>query len=118
MSYQATQLNVDPGLHIDNVGNISLPLQSSDAKKIMATSRQAPFGRGSRTIVDISFRNTKELDIDHFRLRNPAWEQYLQDIIKVLGAGLGFPESPAGIQAKLYKLLLYEKGAFFRPHKE
>ncbi|KAL8763053.1 MAG: hypothetical protein Q9184_001080 [Pyrenodesmia sp. 2 TL-2023] len=109
MSYKATQLNVDPGLHIDNVGNISLPLPSSDAKKIMATSRQAPFGRGSKTIVDKSFRNTKELDIDHFRLRNPAWEQYLQDIIRVLGAGLGFPESPAGIQAKLYKLLLYEK---------
>ncbi|KAL8928583.1 MAG: hypothetical protein Q9208_001817 [Pyrenodesmia sp. 3 TL-2023] len=37
MSYRATQLNVDPGLHVDNVGNISLPLQSSDAKKIMAT---------------------------------------------------------------------------------
>ena len=118
MSYRASQQNVDPGLHINNVGNISLPLREEDAKLIMKAGRQAPFGRGSETIVDTSFRNTKQLDIDSFQLRNPAWTQYLQDIIKPLGVGLGFQDSPSGIKAELYKLLLYEEGAMFKPHKE
>ncbi|KAL9129633.1 MAG: hypothetical protein Q9217_001951 [Psora testacea] len=117
-SSRKSQLNVDPGLHVDNIGNISLPLRSEDAEAIMKAGQQAPFGRGSETVVDTSFRNTQELNVDRFRLRNPAWTQYLQDIITPLGLALGFANSPSGIKAELYKLLIYEKGAMFKPHKD
>ncbi len=115
---QARQRNVDPGLHVDGVGNISLPLTPADARVIMTASAQAPFGRGSKTVVDTKFRNTKELNPSQFKLRNPAWEQELQDIVAHLGKVLGFQYGTSHIRPELYKLLLYEKGAMFKAHKE
>lgn len=115
---QARQRNVDPGLHVNDVGSISLPLRSADAKGIMKAGSQAPFGRGSKTIVDMEFRNTKELDTSQFELRNPAWGQELRDIIAHLGPTLGFQEGTSDIKPELYKLLLYEEGAMFKAHKE
>ena len=35
MSHQTSQLNVDPGLHINNIGDIILPLRVEVAKEIM-----------------------------------------------------------------------------------
>ena len=69
---QARQRIVDPGLHVNDVGSISLPLRSADAKEIMTAGSQAPFGRGSKTVVDMEFRNTKELNTSQFELRNPG----------------------------------------------
>ena len=43
---------VDPGLHIESIGAIRLPLGAEDAKAIKKAGKQAPFGRGSATIVD------------------------------------------------------------------
>ncbi|KAL8946882.1 MAG: hypothetical protein Q9222_006781 [Ikaeria aurantiellina] len=118
MSYQTTQSIIDPGLYVKGVGNISLPLDKDRAAAILEKTSQAPFGRGSKTVVDTSFRDTQQLDPSRFRLRNPAWEQNLQNIIKTLGQGLGVQESPSGIKAELYKLLLYKKGDKFQPHKD
>ncbi|KAL8765527.1 MAG: hypothetical protein Q9209_007435 [Squamulea sp. 1 TL-2023] len=118
VSYRGSQLIVDPGLYINSVGNIRLPLVRDDAEMIMKIADQAPFGRGSDIIVDTSFRNTKQLSTDSFQLRNPAWTGFLQDIIRDLGVRLGNPENPVGITAELHKLLLYEKGAFFHSHRD
>ena len=117
MSHQTSQLNVDPGLHINNIGDIRLPLGQEDAKKIMKAGGQAPFGRSTETVADPISRNTKQLGVDSFQLCNPAWAEYLQDIIKRLGPGIGFPDSPTGIRAELYNLLLHGKGAMCKPHK-
>lgn len=68
-------------------------------------------------MVDTNFKYTKELGVNNFQLCNPAWAEYLQDLIKRLGPGIGFPGSPTGIRAELSKLHLYEEGAMFKPHK-
>lgn len=115
---QTHQKNVDPGLHIDDVGNISLPLTERDAEAIMKIGSQAPFGTGSATIVDTSFRNTKELNPNQFQLRNPAWSEYLEEIITQLCVRLGFPNSPSGIRGELCKMLLYDTGAMFKAHED
>ena len=69
-------------------------------------------------MIDVEFRNTKELSPSQFRLRNPAWEQELQDIVAHLGQMLGFENGASNIKPELYKLLLYETGAMFKAHKE
>ena len=84
----------------------------------MKAGGQVPFGRGTETVADPTSINAKHLGVDSFRLCNPAWAEYLQDIIKCLGPGIGFPDSPIGIRAELYNLLLYGKGAIFKPRKE
>ena len=52
---------LNPGLHIEGIGNVGMPISDHDAQRIITMSRQAPFGKGSRTIVDTSVRKTWEL---------------------------------------------------------
>lgn len=118
MSHRTSQLNVDPGLHVKGVGNIRLPLDEKDAISIMEVAHQTPFGRGSHTVVDTSFRDTKQLDVDAFQLRNPAWTGHLHDVVRHLGERLGLPANDAGVTPELHKLLLYKEGAMFKSHKE
>ena len=47
-----------PGLVVDGVGPIGLPLSKSQAKELANRCEQAPFGRGAETIVDRSVRDT------------------------------------------------------------
>lgn len=41
-----------PGLIIDGVGAVTLPLQPDQAKTLIEHSTEAPFGRGAETVVD------------------------------------------------------------------
>ncbi|KAL8713124.1 MAG: hypothetical protein Q9220_002645 [cf. Caloplaca sp. 1 TL-2023] len=118
MSSQTSQLNVDPGLCINGIGDVSLPLRTSDAALILKHSKQAPFGRGTETVVDTSFRATQQFDPDSFQLRNPAWEQHVRGIGETLSQSLGVQDASSNVKAELYKLLLYKEGDMFRPHKD
>jgi hypothetical protein len=105
-----------PGLVVEDVGSIDLPLQEAQAKQMIAKARQAPYGKGSETIVDTSVRNTWELDPGQFRLTDPHWPTLVSELCQVIAkeAGLGDAE----VHADLYKLLVYEKGAMFKAHTE
>jgi hypothetical protein len=103
------------GLHVAGVGDINLPLQEEQARQLIAQCRQAPFGKGSDTIVDTSVRNTWELDASQFELRSDAWANTLGRCVAFVGKALGIT-SP--ITADPYKMLIYEKGAMFKAHTE
>jgi len=105
-----------PGLEINGIGEIGLPLEIETAKKIINVSKKAPFGMGSKTILDESVRNTWELDPHFFKLNNPDWEKSIGKILARVREGLGLENS--NIKASLYKLLLYEKNSFFKKHKD
>jgi hypothetical protein len=107
--------DVDPGLDVDGLGTIKLPFARGMAKKLIACCRTAPFGKGERTLVDTTVRKTFELDPDGFRLSD-AWETAITDATQAVAVQLGLPESR--LEARLYKLLLYEKGGFFVPHRD
>ncbi|KAJ2985768.1 hypothetical protein NUW58_g5358 [Xylaria curta] len=102
-----------PGLEIDNT-LIALPLDPGQVPLIRSASRQAPFGRGERTLVDTSVRDTWELNVSKFKITNPAWSAFLNDVLQHVSESLGI----SGVEAELYKLLLYEKGSFFKRHKD
>ncbi|KAJ9637150.1 hypothetical protein H2199_007436 [Coniosporium tulheliwenetii] len=97
---------------------IPLPLSEEHAKTIIAVSHQAPFGKGTETIVDTSVRKTWELNYDQFELRNPEWQQYMAQIAKRVADELGILRGTGTFQAQLYKMLLYEKGAMFKAHTD
>lgn len=106
-------LNVD--LVVKDVGAIALPLQESQARQIIEKARQAPCGKGEKTIVDTSIRNTWELDTSQFDLQGAEWEKLLAHIVARVGRDLGV-SSP--IRAEPYKMLVYETGAMFKAHTE
>ncbi|KAF4994983.1 hypothetical protein FGRMN_5430 [Fusarium graminum] len=104
----------NPGLTIEGEHLVPLPLKEDDAKAIKSACRQAPFGHGDKTVVDTSVRNTWELDASKFELANSEWPSFFDGMLQDTAKGLGFQM----VVAKPHKLLLYEPGSFFKPHKD
>lgn len=107
---------VNPGLSVQGIGTIGLPLSDRDAKALIGASHQAPYGMGTETVVDTAVRKTWELNKDQIKIRNPAWRGLLDTVLKNVSKGLGIVAG--AIDCRLYKMLLYEEGAMFKPHKE
>ena len=103
------------GLRVDGVGDIALPLREEQVRQLIAKAHQAPFGRRSETLVDVSVRNTWEINADQLRFLDPAWPNYLLRLSKLVATNLGI-DGP--IRLELYKMLIYEKGAMFKRHTE
>ncbi|RSM10967.1 hypothetical protein CEP52_003205 [Fusarium oligoseptatum] len=103
------------GVFVHGVGDIAMPLTEFQACQMIAKARQAPYGKGSETIVDTSVRNTWELDPGQFELRDPTWIAQLQILCKQVAKTLGINGT---IKAELYKMLIYEKGAMFKAHTD
>lgn len=113
-------LKVQPRVHLLGDGpagghDIEVPLSSADASKIISAAHQAPFGKGTETIVDTSVRNTWELNPDKFSLSR-EWQPYIDSIKARACQDLGVRSE--NVRAGLYKMLLYQKGAMFKPHAD
>ncbi|KAI9744730.1 MAG: hypothetical protein M1818_001655 [Claussenomyces sp. TS43310] len=106
----------NPGVFVNGVGSIGLPLSDRDARALVEASHEAPFGKGSETIVDVNVRKTWELNADAFELQNPAWPAELATMLQDVLQRMGIPK--LGVKAELYKMLLYEEGAMFKPHQD
>ena len=105
-----------PGLNVEDIGEISFPINEMQAEILKKSAKQAPFGKGSETLLDTEVRNTWEIDSDKLHFENPAWQTFLNDIIENIKEDLGIEDY--SIQANLYKLLIYEEGGFFLKHKD
>ncbi|KAK8112876.1 hypothetical protein PG984_013402 [Apiospora sp. TS-2023a] len=104
-----------PGLEVGGTP-IPLPLvRPRDAETIRKACHQAPFGRGDETVVDESVRKTWEIGRDGFSFSNPRWSEFVQTLLDEASVNLGIPHSA---RAEPYKLLLYDPGSFFKPHKD
>ncbi|POS71299.1 2OG-Fe(II)oxygenase [Diaporthe helianthi] len=106
--------HINPGLEVAG-SLIPLPLVDRDASMIKSKCQQAPFGRGDDTVVDESVRRTWHLDASLFHCSNPAWPSFVETVLHDTTQKLGMPSR---IRAVPWKLLLYEEGSFFRPHKD
>ncbi|KAK4456763.1 hypothetical protein QBC42DRAFT_237836 [Cladorrhinum samala] len=99
---------------VRDVGEIPHPLKEATARQLIDKARQAPYGKGSETFVDTSVRNTWELDAAQLDL-SPHWASTVKVACKWVGQQLGIT---APVTAELYKMLIYEKGALFKPHTD
>lgn len=105
----------DPGLEIAELGPVALPLKRGMAAKLVARCRVAPYGKGTQTLVDTRVRRTFELDPEEFQLAD-AWNSRIAEVTQTVAEELGLPADR--LEARLYKLLVYEKGGFFLPHRD
>jgi hypothetical protein len=107
---------VVPGLNIEGIGEISLPINTEQIKEIIKQAHKAAFGKGSKTIIDTKVRSVWEIDANKISFLNPNWEKTVKKIIVNVKEGLGIEEQT--ISTSLYKLLVYEEGDFFVAHKD
>ena len=105
-----------PGLEVNGIGPIGLPLNESAALELIGCCRQAPYGKGTKTVVDTNVRRVWELDPEQFQLLNPEWPNCMDRVMSAIQQHLGLQDQP--LESQLYKLLIYEKGGFFLPHKD
>jgi hypothetical protein len=105
-----------PGLQVKKLGPIALPLTVKQAKELTEHCQQAPYGKGTETVVDTSVRRVWRMEPDRFALTNPDWNQFVKEIVGRVQEELGLEKQK--LEAHLYDLLLYEKGGFFLPHKD
>lgn len=105
----------DPGIVVQKFGPLKLPLAPKDAKRLVKICRQAPYGKGTETLVDTSVRKTFELDPAQFTL-GAHWQRLIDVAVVEAAIRLGLPQ--AELEASLYKLLVYEQGGFFLPHQD
>ena len=104
-----------PGLVVEGVGAIALPLQPDQAESLAKHSVQAPFGRGADTVVDTAVRLCRQIEPAKIQL-GAAWNAYIQKRAAAYVDQLGV--SNDNVEARLYKLVLYEEGGFFKSHKD
>ncbi len=105
-----------PGLVVDDHGAVGLPLSKIQACNLIELCRQAPYGKGTRTILDTDVRRVWEMDPVRFELTNPEWSTLIESILEEAKLRLGL--EACTLSAHLYKLLLYEQGSFFLPHRD
>ncbi|KAK4242781.1 hypothetical protein C8A03DRAFT_29011 [Achaetomium macrosporum] len=103
---------------LDNIeveGSFAGLAKAENFEDIGLSSRQAPYGKGSDTIVDTAVRNTWELDASQLEFHGGSYERTLSGAISFVHFALGITTP---IRAELYKMLIYEKGAMFKAHTD
>lgn len=104
-----------PGLEVEGIGPIALPLLPTQAEQLIAVAKRAPFGRGEQTLVDTDVRRTWQIDAGRVRIHGQGWARSLAGIVERVAGGLGVT---GPVAAELYKLLVYDEGSFFVSHRD
>ena len=55
--------HVDPGIEIEGLGAVKLPLNRTTTKELIAQGEVAPYGKGTQTLVNKKVRNTIEMGV-------------------------------------------------------
>jgi len=105
-----------PQLNVNKLGEISFPINESQAKSLISIAQKAPFGKGMETILDTNVRSAWQIDATDIFFEGDNWANYLTNILSKIKEDLGI--NHAEISAHLYKLLIYEEGDFFVKHKD
>jgi hypothetical protein len=108
--------SVLPGLEVEGLGQVGLPLTQKQAKELIKHCKQAPYGKGEKTLVDKSVRRVWRMEPDRFSLTNPEWDRFIATTVGKVQEGLGLEQQK--LESHLYDLLLYEPGSFFLPHRD
>ena len=105
-----------PRMHVSSVGQVAFPVLSAQIRQLIHAAERAPYGRGTETIVDTSVRNCWQISAADVELGGTRWFLTLDSIEESVADGLGIPATRIGLE--LYKLLVYEKGGFFKEHRD
>lgn len=83
-----------PGLEVEGVGPIGLPLTEKQANELKTRCEPAPFGKGTETLVDTKVRCVWRMNPEQFALANPAWTTLLHETVARVQEEFGLKRQP------------------------
>jgi hypothetical protein len=105
-----------PRVEVEGVGLLSFPVPDGQIQQLIEQATRAPYGRGEETILDESVRKVWQLPASRVRIGGKTWDNTFSRLLGTVMDGLGCAE--ATVSAELYKLLVYDPGAFFTAHRD
>lgn len=105
-----------PKIEIEGMGILSFPLPKTQIQQLIQGAALAPFGRGEETIVDTAVRKVWQLPLEKVKISGATWEKHFKEILSEVEVGLGCHDIT--VIAQLYKMLVYDEGCFFLPHRD
>ena len=106
-----------PVLSIEGVGQLSFPVPPSQARDLIAAAAErAPYGRGDQTLVDESVRKVWQVPPEKISFEGKGWASRFIELVARVAEALGL--APKDVRAEFYKLLVYDEGGFFLPHRD
>ena len=105
-----------PRVTVKGAGDLSFPVPKAQIDALIDVAEQAPYGKGTETLMDTSVRDCWQIDSAQVRLSGNKWRDTFENIMHVVSEGLGLDQAQIG--AKLYKLLIYGEGGFFAAHRD
>lgn len=91
-----------------------LPLHDSTLKQLIKLATPAPYGKADKTLVDPAVRAALQVDASQIT-ESKAWRGLIQGLVEELSEELAVEGE---VRAELYKLLIYEEGGHFKPHRD
>eukprot|EP01040_Poterioochromonas_malhamensis_P023567 gene23567-28942_t len=101
--------------------DIPIPISKEDMLLLKAHAQQAPFGFGQQTLMDQTVRDAWQVDGRNvWSASEPSFFQHTVQsmILTSLKKHLGLDTYTMDVHATLYKMLLYEEGGHFLPHRD
>ncbi len=105
-----------PRVDVEGIGVLSFPVPEAQSRALVERCERAPYGRGTETVLDTSVRKVWQLSPSRFDIGGKPWPGVFAQILDTVANGLGC--NGANVTAELYKLLVYDEGAFFKTHRD
>jgi 2OG-Fe(II) oxygenase superfamily len=112
----------NPIISVEGVGTLGFPLMGCCLEPLKAVATMAPYGKGPETVIDENVRRAWQIDPSKVSIDgDETWPEYLEAVVRQACRELGFSNDrfeKTGIHANLYKMLVYETGGHFTPHRD
>ena len=105
-----------PRVQVASAGDLSFPIPLLQVQAMIAGAERAPYGRSQETVVDRSVRDCWQIEPGELGVGGHTWADTFAQVLDRARDGLGCPKG--SVAAELYKLLIYEPGGFFLPHRD
>ncbi len=104
-----------PEISVKGVGELAFPLPEAQVRELIAAAEVAPYGKGTETVRDAAVRQCWQIDANSLALSSKPWKAFIAGAVEQVRKDLGIE---ATVSALPYKLLVYEKGGHFLPHRD
>jgi len=73
-----------PTITIEGIGRLSFPILEVQTERLVAKAQRAPFGRGEKTVTDLSVRKVWQLPAEAVTVIGNAWKTTMDEILKTV----------------------------------